>query len=542
MIQQISFSRLDKLKINFPGENQNSEKKVKTPVQQLNVRKELNFSDLNSPDQIKNSKEIDDHNMSRLNKPHNQYQNHHHQAREMMIQKLFDLHREGRITDAEFEDWIFNQIDSQSPQPQQHLNYNLPVVNDYELQENENSLSLDKFYLVSDRNKRASSQLHRQTGADKECDLMLEQDLSSIRLRTDRVNIEETVYSTVQETETDTDRSKGPITTYYGGVSDIDSLARDTDREINRERKIKFDHYGVELKSKDYIFSDDGAGFTTIDDNGRESNIDLDYYENHGKNLNETTQYQFNLEGSTVSNKNRLESNQDFDCQQQQTTERLLLNMDHKVHLPSSYLNVPKAGYRRQSSSFTLGYNSTAAHDRLRDSENNNSVQSKPISYLDLDRYRSQSDSNKTFEEVDIMQIDLVNMNGNFYNNRQKNKESQNKNSNMAMSKPNNVNYFGRKNSRSVINGSKISNTEGVGYFIPSSKENSKLNVMAKKLSSGGLAEEEYLGGESQIGQDQDNGYAKKLPYLFTSIKESDREYVSNVRLNLLNCFFLIHF
>jgi hypothetical protein len=138
---------------------------------------------------------------------------------------------------------------------------------------------------------------------------MLEQDLSSIRLRTDRVNIEETVYSTVQETETDTDRSKGPITTYYGGVSDIDSLARDTDREINRERKIKFDHYGVELKSKDYIFSDDGAGFTTIDDNGRESNIDLDYYENHGKNLNETTQYQFNLEGSTVSNKNRLEKN-----------------------------------------------------------------------------------------------------------------------------------------------------------------------------------------------------------------------------------------
>jgi hypothetical protein len=70
------------------------------------------------------------------------------------------------------------------------------------------------------------------------------------------------------------------------------------------------------------------------------------------------------------------------------------------------------------------------------------------------------------------------------------------------MSKPNNVNYFGRKNSRSVINGSKISNTEGVGYFIPSSKENSKLNGMAKKLSSGGLAEEEYLGGESQIGQD----------------------------------------
>ena len=87
------------------------------------------------------------------------------------------------------------------------------------------------------------------------------------------------------------------------------------------------------------------------------------------------------------------------------TTERLMLEDQHRVHLPSQFAGIQPVISRQGSTHFTLGHNSLVTNERVsyanRESENTISEQSKLLSYLDLDRYKTQSASNQTLEALE---------------------------------------------------------------------------------------------------------------------------------------------
>lgn len=312
----------------------------------------------------------------------------------------------------------------------------------------------------------------------------MEEMISSIRLRTQR----ETQYDSIIP---DTERSRDVVTTNYGGVSDLESLQRETERCLPTQRT------NAERKSENgYIFSDDLRYENTADSgNTKIQNYSLDQVltdrdQNQGIELNLeklTNIYEMGRKG-------------------QITTERLLRFEGYK-NLTPSYQHLSSRDSRRNSNNFTLGYNSKGMSDRLSfaNKESESSVQSKPLSYLDLDRYNTHTDSNRTLLENDIEKIDLRKLESNFDLMNQRGPK---------------MNYFSRKmfqqNPKQIL--------EETSFNIsPETKQ--RAQQIPRITKNGELLECESL---EPVDINLLHG-VQELPSVFTSIKESDREYISNV-------------
>ena len=553
IIQQISFSKLERANEKTSSDptmkfkqtmsedrlivEQRSQQSLKQDLEKI-LAYDHGFS------KKENNADIDEKTLSKISSKHDDMIKEYIRAlesdrqfsQEAMFKKMKEMDKDGKVTHEDFERWIRMHMckDGNSD----------AVPSSIRMRE---ALTGQEDTMDENLNPKLSEEMEAYNN-------QIEQFLLTKGDKSDK-QAADMNYNTLPET----DRSREVVITNYGGVSDLESLQRDTDRELPTEMN-RYEHDEITDRSdnrEEFIFSENLRYQKTTDSNGEYpegTNFAVDHFDGTqdtneycnikldiSSNIGTRTEEENGLRYENYCQTGATTDAPETDDTNPITTERLLENDEHKHHLPKYQAKPPsnpsqvqsKAPSRRESNNFTLGYNSMATNDRQslahRESEHA-SIQSKPLSYLDLDKYKTQSDSSKTLDEVDIKKIDMRKLESNF--DLLKIPSEQGKDLRK-------VNYFERQSQKN------FEKRVQPQMLHPSQSQEASFNISPKeKVNQTPEIKQNFDQNYSHLTPQVNNGYIDQgydmmnsgrrygieLPSIFTSIKESDREYISNVR------------